>query len=90
MQEFPNDEHISQKMRQEIANGGKYGDRRQQLVVIGIQMDRSEVETLLDECLLTDAEFEGGPDVWLEYDNPWLLDIIPDAVEEEDEDDEDE
>lgn len=77
-------------MRMEIANGGKYGDRRQQLVVIGIQMDRSEVEALLDQCLLTDVEFEDGPEAWTEYDNPWLYDIIPDAEEEEEEEDDDE
>ena len=32
------------------------GDRRQEVVYIGIDMDRGAIEALLDECLLTDDE----------------------------------
>jgi G3E family GTPase len=34
------------------------GDRMTELVFIGIDMDQEEVERLLDECLLTDAEMK--------------------------------
>lgn len=33
-----------------------YGDRQTELVLIGLDMDREEVETSLDSCLLTDEE----------------------------------
>jgi G3E family GTPase len=35
-----------------------YGDRTNELVFIGIDMDRAEMEQTLDACLLTDAEME--------------------------------
>ena len=34
----------------------RWGDRRQELVFIGIGMLQKEIEELLDSCLLTDAE----------------------------------
>ncbi|BDG44750.1 hypothetical protein PcaKH35_30950 [Parageobacillus caldoxylosilyticus] len=35
-----------------------YGDRMTELVFIGIDMNRQEIETSLDECLLTDEEMK--------------------------------
>lgn len=86
-QDYPEDEHIAQKMREEIAEGGQYGDRRQQVVIIGVHMDRTEVEALLDACLLTDEEFEGGPDAWLEMENPFFEEIFAglELIEEDEE-----
>lgn len=43
---------------------GIYGDRRQELVFIGIDLDALNVQEVLDDCLLTDAEFALGPDGW--------------------------
>jgi G3E family GTPase len=35
---------------------GKHGDRQTELVFIGLEMDREEIEEDLDDCLLTDEE----------------------------------
>lgn len=41
-----------------------YGDRKQELVLIGIDMDRAWLEASLDKCLLSDQEMEAGPLAW--------------------------
>lgn len=53
-----------------------YGDRRQELVVIGIDMDIPYLQALLRSCLLTDTEMEGGPSNWASFPDPlpeWVL-----------------
>ena len=49
---------------------GHYGDRRQEIVFIGIDMDRPVIESLLEDCLLTDEEMEAGPGVWETFEDP--------------------
>lgn len=41
-----------------------YGDRQQELVFIGIDMDQEKMEKVLDQLLLNDEEYELGPDIW--------------------------
>jgi len=41
-----------------------YGDRRQELVFIGKDMDEARIRKKLDELLLTEDEFILGPEVW--------------------------
>ena len=48
-----------------------YGDRRQEIVLIGVGLDRPKLEALLSEALLTDEEFEAGPEVWKHYKDPF-------------------
>ncbi len=48
-----------------------YGDRRQEIVLIGVGLDRPKLEALLSEALLTDEEFEAGPEVWKHYTDPF-------------------
>lgn len=50
---------------------GDYGDRRQELVVIGQEMDHQTVRQVLDSCLLTDAEFATGPKAWRSLPDPF-------------------
>jgi len=52
------------------------GFRSQQLVFIGLDMDREEIEAKLNSCLLNDVEIAQGPDTWLGYDDP-LAEGIP-------------
>jgi len=45
----------------------EYGDRRQELVFIGQDLDRDTVVGLLNEALLTDSEMEIGPEGWKQF-----------------------
>ncbi|MNI33578.1 putative metal chaperone YciC [compost metagenome] len=51
----------------------RYGDRMNEIVMIGIDMDRLELEHQLDHCLLTDEEMEFD---WSSFHNPlpWISD----------------
>ncbi|TDG06530.1 GTP-binding protein [Paraburkholderia guartelaensis] len=47
------------------------GDARQELVLIGIDMDEAALRRRLDACLLLDAEMSVGPQAWSEYRDPF-------------------
>jgi G3E family GTPase len=47
------------------------GDRRQELVMIGIDVDPAIWHAKLDACLLTDDEFAQGPDRWQQLPDPF-------------------
>ena len=58
-----------------------HGDRRQELVFIGVEMAQEVIEAELDGCLLTEAEMATGATGWNGLDDP-----LPEWVEtEEDE-----
>jgi G3E family GTPase len=48
-----------------------YGDRRQEMVFIGVDMDEAAIRHSLDACLLTDAEMKGGPKAWAKLSDPF-------------------
>ncbi len=48
------------------------GPARQELVVIGVEMDRAGLIAALDSCLLTDQELAAGPEAWCAYPDPFL------------------
>ena len=48
-----------------------HGDRRQELVFIGIEMDELAIREKLDRCLLDEAEFALGVDQWINFADPF-------------------
>jgi G3E family GTPase len=68
------------------------GDRRIEVVIIGLSLDKPAMRAALDACLLTDAEWALGPSGWASIPNPiwgdmdWpALHAAMDAAEEEQE-----
>lgn len=54
-----------------------WGDRRQELVIIGRELDEAALRASFDACLLTDAELTVGPDGWRAFRDPlapWTVD----------------
>lgn len=49
----------------------KVGDARQELVLIGMDMDEAQLRQRFDACLLTDEELQAGPSVWRTWTNPF-------------------
>ena len=48
-----------------------WGDRAQQLVFIGQQLEASHISNVLETCLLTDAEIDAGADTWTQWHDPF-------------------
>lgn len=48
----------------------QWGDRRQELLIIS-QINPAEIEAAINECLLTDVEMQGGPEVWSSLEDPF-------------------
>ncbi|MBX3725137.1 MAG: GTP-binding protein [Xanthomonadales bacterium] len=48
-----------------------WGDRRQELAVIGLGLDEAAMRARLDACLLDDAELAEGPVAWQAYADPF-------------------
>lgn len=49
----------------------RVGDARQELVLIGMDMDEAALRTCFDACLLTDEEMSRGPGAWTAWYNPF-------------------
>jgi G3E family GTPase len=48
-----------------------HGDRRQELVVIGLDLDVAKLQAMFQACLVTDQEFASGPDGWRQFEDPF-------------------
>ncbi len=68
---MPDDDHLYPE----------FGERRQELVFIGIELDRSRLVAALDHCLLTQAEAALGQMAWVAWPDPfpaWELAVFDD------------
>jgi G3E family GTPase len=69
---WPDDEESLKQIENDWDD--EQGDRRQELVFIGTNMqNKEEFIKRIDHCLLTDAEFKKGKDVWLSYTDPFPI-----------------
>ena len=62
----------------------EFGDRTQEIVIIGIDMDETELRRRLNACLLTDAELAKGPARWRSLPDPfpaWRLSKVDGEAE---------
>jgi G3E family GTPase len=48
-----------------------WGDRRQEIVLIGQGLDRRALEAMLDKALLTDGEYREGVEAWKNFPDPF-------------------
>lgn len=48
-----------------------FGDRRQEVAIIGIDMDEAAIVAQLDACLLDDDELASGPGAWRALADPF-------------------
>lgn len=68
-EEWPQDEESIKEIEAVWDDG--CGDRRQEIVFIGIGMNREQIEAGLQECLLTTDEMRAGDAIWATYSDPF-------------------
>ncbi len=78
--EWPEDEETRQVVEQVWLP--EIGDRRQEIVIIGVKYDRGKIEQMLNRALLTDKEMASGPPGWAKFKDPF--DYWDDLEEESD------
>lgn len=74
---------IDAMVKHDIETGGTWGDRRQELVFIGEKLVVPAIEAVLDECLLTDDEFEQWKAIMMKGAGPNAGDAEEKAAKEE-------
>jgi len=78
------EEMVLKDMRNESGEDLPFGDRRQELVFIGIKLSIDAIQNTLDSCLLTDKEMDLKPEEWEES----MVDSIKLFLDPEDEEEE--
>ncbi len=79
---WPEDEESLQHIKARWQD--PYGDRQQEIVIIGMQMDKEALMAKFDACLLTDAEIALGMEAWCNLADPfpkWAVQLEETAEE---------
>ncbi|WP_432258957.1 GTP-binding protein [Cupriavidus sp. TMH.W2] len=72
--EWPADTAERAEVEADMQIGGApapFGDRRQELVLTGLDLNQAALQARLDACLLTDAEMSAGAAAWATYADPF-------------------
>jgi G3E family GTPase len=67
--EWPEDDETRTQIQKDWAE--PWGDRRQELVFIGVGMDEAELRAKLDDALVTSNELAAGPGGWSKLSDPF-------------------
>lgn len=79
MREWPEDPVDREEIMAEWV--APYGDRRQELSIIGYNLNELEIRRAFKACMLTDEEFALGPEQWAKWRDPlpeWTFDDADD------------
>ncbi len=79
MREWPEDPIEREEIMAEWV--APYGDRRQELTIMGYDLNELELRRAFKSCMLTDEEFALGPEQWAKWPDPlpeWTLDDVGD------------
>ena len=71
-------EHLEHRAAIESKCEPPYGDRRQEIVFIGQELDEAAAKRALDACLLNDIELTAGPNSWVQMPDPfpqWIQEV---------------
>nr|WP_281277644.1 zinc metallochaperone GTPase ZigA [Leptospira idonii] len=82
--EIPDDPIIQKNLMENWEE--PWGDRRQEIVFIGIDWNEKKIRQSLDACLLTESEFSLGPEEWSLFEDPfpdWDFDREENSSEKE-------
>lgn len=66
---WPDEPSVQEAIRADFR--GPFGDRRQEIVIIGRELDETRIRSALDACLLDSSEMRMGPLGWAQLPDPF-------------------
>ncbi|TGM48115.1 GTP-binding protein [Leptospira biflexa] len=68
-EDIPDDPDVQENLKQHWLE--PWGDRRQEIVLIGRDLNEKKLRTSLNACLLTEDEYKQGPEFWETLEDPF-------------------